>query len=329
MAEEAIDNGDGGLEMRLEVASSSLAALVNIKPSRDPAPLVEEATKVLEAIRNESGDPLWLNEMEWRMGVAQTHALELWHHRRQMAEATKAYEAALGYFTRAAESRDQVPDTSTLVGRLYFHIGALHAVHRNDHRTAVKWYDKAEPLLSAERPTSALYVPRRDGEALVSMAVSYWDQDDYEHAVKLTESGAKLMEQAVASGVVEEKTLAVPYGNLSVMHKQLGNQAAALKFAKLADASKQVGTSAAGRPLPQQPSTTTPRPMAGGHPLPTGPSAPATSGVRTGVPAQRPQATTSGRTAMQQAAPTAVAPQEPRSASGRSKRPSASRTLLR
>ncbi len=322
LAEEAIESGDGGLEMRLAVASESLAALVNIKPARDPQPLINEAEEVFEAIELESNDPLWLNEIEWRMGIAHMHALQIEHHRRQTPKAIKSYQAALNHFSAGSESRDSVPATTTLVGRLYFHIGALHAVHRGDHAEGVTWYDKAEPMLTAQRPESTLYIPRRDGEALVSMAVSYWDQDDYEHAVKLTEAGAKLIEQAVAGGVVEETTLAVPYGNLSVMHKQLGNSAAALKYAKLADASKRATPNQqASRPLPQQP-TTTSRPATPA----TLKSANNSDGNNTNRADQQPQRqVTTDRTAMR-SQPTEP---QPRSASGRSKRPTAARTLNR
>ncbi len=330
LAEEAIESGDGGLELRLAVASESLAALVNIKPARDPQPLINEAEEVFAAIQLESNDPLWLNEMQWRMGIAHMSAVQIEHHRRQTPKAIKSYQAALNYFTEGSESRDSVPSTVATIGRLYFHVGALHAVHRGDHTEAVKWYDKAEPMLSTERPESTLYVPRREGEALVSMAVSYWDQDDYEHAVELTETGAKLIEQAVAGGVVEETTLAVPYGNLSVMHKQLGNSAAALKYSKLADASKRATSSQqASRPLPQQPAATSRTEPSRTVPATTSNDVGSNVGNNTTNrrPAQQPpQQMTQDRTAMQSPSPSQS---QPRSVSGRSKRPSAARTLHR
>ena len=238
IAEDAIDSGDAGLELRLDVACQSLACLVNIKPARDPNLLLEEIESTFEEIEEATNDPLWLDEIQWRMGVAQMRAVQMEHHRRETQRALKHKDSAVKFLAAGAETRRSSPETERIVGRLYFHIGALYAVHRSNHAEAVKWYDKAEPLLTAEQPESTLYVPRRDGEALVSMAVSYWDQDDYDHAVDLTTQGAELIEQAVAAGVVDEQTLAVPYGNLSVMHKQLGNSDEALKYAKLADASK-------------------------------------------------------------------------------------------
>ena len=65
-----------------------------------------------------------------------------------------------------------------MVGTLYFQMGAVYAVHKLDHAKAVQWYDKATPLITSKRPASELYAPRREGEMLVSMGVSYWQVEN-------------------------------------------------------------------------------------------------------------------------------------------------------
>ena len=60
---------------------------------------------------------------------------------------------------RAARSRLSA-DNAYLLGRLYFRLGAIHAVGDKNHRTAVGWFDKALPLLEktpagAKSPTWA------------------------------------------------------------------------------------------------------------------------------------------------------------------------------
>ena len=233
-AEEAIENDQADLGLRVRVAQQSLAALANFKPANDPDPLLQEIEETMELIREQSNDPLWIDQLDWATGIAYLRALQIEHHRRHPERALDYSKRAVELLGDRAEERRDNPQTELLVGQLYFHIGALHAVHQQEHAKAVEWYDRAYPLLTAEIPGSEFTVPRREGEALVSMAVSYWDQGEKDRAVSLTEEGAKLIQKAIKGGVVEQSTLAVPYGNLAVMHKSLGNRSESIRFAKLA-----------------------------------------------------------------------------------------------
>lgn len=251
LAEELIANDQGDLGLRIRVAQQSIVALSHFKPSNDPQPLIDEINDTLEEIKSNSEDPLWIDQLEWTSGIAYQHALEIEHHRRRPKQALEYSEQAIELMADKAEKRRDSAVTELLVGKLYFHIGAVHAVHESDHAEAVKWYDRAFPLLASEGPKSELVVPRHEGEALVSMAVSYWDQNDRERAVSLTEMGSDLIEQAVTGGVIGKENLAVPYGNLAAMHKKLGNTAEAQRYAKLVDSVK-AATQAEAEP----PSTT-------------------------------------------------------------------------
>ena len=113
-------------------------------------------------------------------------------------------------------------------------MGAVYAVHKLDHAKAVQWYDKAAPLLTSQRPASELYAPRREGEMLVSMGVSYWQLGNQTHALDLTQTGVGLVEAAVENGVLAKSTLAVPYGNLATMYQQMGEETNAAKYSDLA-----------------------------------------------------------------------------------------------
>jgi hypothetical protein len=66
------------------------------------------------------------------------------------------------------------------------------------------------------------------------MAVSYWDQENKPEAMRLTNQGLKMMEQAVEDNTLEAAALSVPYGNLSAMHEELGDQEQAKWCADLA-----------------------------------------------------------------------------------------------
>ncbi|QDU54173.1 tetratricopeptide repeat protein [Aeoliella mucimassa] len=246
IAEGLISNEGGDLGLRITVAERSLAALANFKPSNDPEPLIKEIEKTLETIKLDSDDPLWIDQLEWRAGVAYQHALEIEHHRRHPKQALEYSEKAIALMADKAEERRDCPQTVQQVGKLFFHIGAVHAVHQTQHGEAVKWYEKAIPLMTTQASESELLVPRHEGEALVSMAVSYWDQGERNRAIRLTEQGADLIEQAVTAGVMKKKTLAVPYGNLAAMHKKQGNMVEAQRYAKLVESLKTINESQPG-----------------------------------------------------------------------------------
>ncbi len=246
-AEEMIENDGGDLSLRIRVAQQSLTALTHFKPANDPEPLIQEINESLEEVQKATDDPLWIDQLEWIKGLAYLDALQIEHHRRRPKQALAYSKQAMKLLAEQAEDRRDNPQTERLVGKLYFHIGAVHAVHQSEHAEAVDWYDRAFPLLVTEENDCELVVPRHEGEALVSMAVSYWDQNDRRRAISLTEMGADLIEQAVTGGVLEKENLAVPYGNLAVMHKKLGNNSESQRYAKLAESVKKSDEPAAAQ----------------------------------------------------------------------------------
>lgn len=234
LAEEMIVTDSGNLELRLRVACEALASLANFKPAKDPAPWIKEAQETADALLTTATDPLFKSRIQWQLGEAYFHALRIEHTRKEADKGLSYGEKAVDYLAAGSQVGEPRPEAETLVGRLYFHMGAAHAVHKGNHTEAVNWYEKAAPLLTSEQKESELAVPRRRGEALVSMAVSYWQQGNRDKAVELTIAGSELMERAVKSGVLDKKALGVPYGNLATMHSKLGNSMESARFAKLA-----------------------------------------------------------------------------------------------
>jgi hypothetical protein len=153
-----------------------------------------------------------------------------------------------------------------MVGKLYFHIGVVHAVQKQDHKTAAQWYDKALPLLAAPRPTSELLAPQHDGEELVSMGVTYWQIGEKDHAIDLTLNGAELVAKAVEGGILPKKSLTVPYGNLAAMYEQLGSKEDAAKYSELAKSSGGAPTPVVAATNQRSTSNQRPRPMMGSGP---------------------------------------------------------------
>lgn len=251
-AEEYIEKDGGSVELRLYIAQRALSSLAAFKPTLDPAPWVAEAEEAAQKLLAQSSDELWQQQIKWELGAAYLHALRIEHVRRETESALKYGQHAIDNLAVGASSRQAVHSSEVLVGQLYFQIGAVYAVHKVDHEKAVQWYDKATPLLMGKWPTSELRAPRREGEMLVSMGVSYWQTGDKTRALDLTKSGVELVETAVQGGVLEKKTLAVPYGNLASMYEQLGESNNATKYNDLA---KSVGADekATTESKPQQP----------------------------------------------------------------------------
>jgi tetratricopeptide (TPR) repeat protein len=234
LAEDFINKDGGSIELRLYISQRALASLASFKPTLDPSPWVTEAEESAKALLAQSDDELWQQHIKWELGIAHLNALRVEHTRRQTDAALNYGQQAVNSLAAGASNRQAVPSSEQLVGQLYFQMGAVYAVHKLDHAKAAQWYEKAEPLLTSTRPASELYCPRREGEMLVSMGVTYWQLGDQTHALELTQSGVSLVEAAVDNGVLAKSTLAVPYGNLATMYQQMGETANAAKYSALA-----------------------------------------------------------------------------------------------
>jgi tetratricopeptide (TPR) repeat protein len=246
LAEDYIENDGGSLLLRLQIAEAALAAVSELKPTKDPAPWIKESQESADSLIAEVDDLMWRRRIRWELGVAYLHAVRIEHTRHQTASALKYGQLAVENLAEGAKNRQAVPASERIVGRLYFHVGAVFAVHEQDHGQAVTWYDKAVPMLTSATPDSELFSPRREGETLVSMGVSYWKDGERSRALELTQLGASLVEEAVEAGVLDADTLAVPYGNLASMHRALGNTSEAEKFARLASSSGKARPAAIG-----------------------------------------------------------------------------------
>ena len=234
IAEDFIAHDGGSVELRLVIAQRALGALASFRPTLDPAPWVAEAEEAAEGLLKKSDDELWQARVKWELGIAYFNALRVEHVRRETAAALKYGQQAVDNLADGAATRQAVHSSEQLAGQLYFQMGAVYAVHQLDHKKAAQWYEKADALLTGPRPVSDLYAPRREGEMLVSMGVTYWQLGEQARALQLTQSGVNLVEMAVEDGILAKTALAVPYGNLATMYKQIGETTNAAKYAELA-----------------------------------------------------------------------------------------------
>jgi tetratricopeptide (TPR) repeat protein len=234
IAEDFITTDGGSVALRLAIAQRTLGALATFRPTLDPEPWISEAEEAAQALLAQSNDELWQTRVKWDLGIAYLNALRVEHVRRETASALQYGQKAVDCLAAGAASRQAVHSSEQLVGQLYFQMGAVYAVHELDHKQAVTWYNKAVELLNGPRPVSELYSPRREGEMLVSMGVTYWQLGEQARALQLTQSGVNLVEMAVEDGILGKNVLAVPYGNLAAMYKQIGESSSAAKYSNLA-----------------------------------------------------------------------------------------------
>ena len=160
-------------------------------------------------------------------------AVQVCQMRKEQENAVKHGEVAANYLSQALETKPS-PTTTFLLGRLYFRLGSIHALHDRDHQKAVAWYDKALPLLDRSLPEEVISDVGRHGEGFVSMGVSYWEVGQPGKAIGLTQKGIKWMERAVAEGTLQRTSLMVPYNNLASMHRKQGADDKADRYEEMA-----------------------------------------------------------------------------------------------
>ena len=234
LAEAMIDEDRAYLPLRLQVAVSSLAAAANLEKPINPLLWIEEAEKTVAEINGGVTDSLTADQFDWQLGLVYFHGSQIEHRRSKPNSAIKLGELAEQQLAELAKDRDEMPDTAYLLGRLYFQIGAVHAVHFEDHDRACQWYDQAVERLLSPVPVTTMAAPQQHGDALVSMGVSYWSQDERAKAIEVTEAGVELIEQAVESGLLEADMLIVSYSNLAAMHEAQGEEEPAALYQRLA-----------------------------------------------------------------------------------------------
>jgi tetratricopeptide (TPR) repeat protein len=234
VAEELIDKEGADESLHLLVLRRALAASAGTQGKLDPVMWTKEAVKTARRLIDASDDAWRRGRLEWELGLALYDALQADQARGYHDHALSNSSLVVKYLESAMKQRQETPHGAYLLGRLYFRVGAIHAVELNDHRTAVAWFQKALPLLERPQPTTALADVGRLGESFVSMGISYWESGRRDEALRLTQHGIALVTQGVKDRALEEEALVVPYSNLAFMHRELGNLKQADSYTEMA-----------------------------------------------------------------------------------------------
>ncbi len=232
-AEDLMRKENAGSEPRLDVYIGALAAIAGIDSPPDVAKWVAGTRTLGQKLFDDARDPLRRAEIAWQLSRALSEAVKIETDGGRGDDAYMLGTVALALMDEAAPIATGLPTYNYHRGRLCYRIGAAYALARNDHVEALVWFERASPLLEAPVPAAAVESGSQ-GETFVSMGVSYWEQQSRDEALRLTNQGLRLMELAVEGGTLAPAALAVPYGNLSVMHEELGDAEQAKWCADLA-----------------------------------------------------------------------------------------------
>ncbi len=179
---------------------------------------------------------LWLQLAEAALAKGQADA------------ALRAVELAATLLSETTQTPPPYPYGEVWLGQAYYLLGAVHAIARRDHRTAVRWYDRALPLL--REPADRLLGARWLGNQWVSLAISYWETGDQTAAVRYTETGWQILRQAIQAGRCPPEAAEVARQNLAFMYRRLGQAEKANQLIEMAR-----GTQA---PMPPESAATPP-----------------------------------------------------------------------
>jgi tetratricopeptide (TPR) repeat protein len=237
--DDLVQRDDGDPELKFQLARRTLAAQVGMRGKVDATGQIRQIAAQGNQLLANSADPLYRSRIAWQLALAHFDALQAAHARNQAAQAIQYGKQALVLVDQAAAGRGKTLEEEYFTGQLMFRIGAVYAVLQEKHAEAITWYAKAVPILERPAPPSDLVDPLQQGEAFISMGVSYWATGAKQKAVELTSEGVHLFEQAVESGMTEQAHLEVPYSNLATMHSEMGNQEKSKQYAEMAAKLKQ------------------------------------------------------------------------------------------
>ena len=245
-SETLVEEFKGGererMVLELQLCRGALAASAGSTEAVEPMPWVKRLLVLRERMGDSIGDPWRRRQLDWEVGQALADALAAAQKRGDATDMLDNATLTAAYLERGAEQRELTAAERRSFGELMFRIGIMHSLQRGDHATAVTWFDRVIPLWEEGGAVEGDPDPGKVGESYVSMAISYWQVERREDALALSRRGVELMVAAVDRKELDERALAVAYGNLSTMYAEEGDETQSRNYAEMASRAEATGT---------------------------------------------------------------------------------------
>ena len=228
--------------LELQLCRGALAVSAGSNEAIEPLPCVKRLLELRDTMGDGIGDPWRRRQIDWDVGQALADALAAAQKRGDATDMLDNATLTAAYLERGSEHRELTATERKGLGELMFRIGIMHSLQRGDHPTAVTWFDRAIPLWDDNDRFDRDGELGRLGESYVSMAISYWQVGRREDAVTLSRRGVDLMVAAVDKSQLEERALAVAYGNLATMYAEEGDDQQSKNYAEMASRAEATGT---------------------------------------------------------------------------------------
>jgi tetratricopeptide (TPR) repeat protein len=228
--------------LELQLCRGALAVSAGSNEAIEPLPWVKRLLELRDTMGDGIGDPWRRRQIDWDVGQALADALAAAQKRGDATDMLDNATLTAAYLERGSEHRELTAAERKGLGELMFRIGIMHSLQRGNHPTAVTWFDRAIPLWDDNDRFDRDGELGRLGESYVSMAISYWQVGRREDAVTLSRRGVDLMVAAVDKSQLEERALAVAYGNLATMYAEEGDDQQSKNYAEMASRAEATGT---------------------------------------------------------------------------------------
>jgi tetratricopeptide (TPR) repeat protein len=228
--------------LELQLCRGALSVAAGSTESIEPLPWVKRMLELRDTMGETVTDPWRRRQIDWEVGQGLADALAAAQIRGDASDMLDNATLTAAYLERGGEHRQLTDSERKGLGDLMFRIGILHSLQRGDHATAVTWFDRGVPLWADNDCFARDGELGRLGESYVSMAISYWQVERREDALELSRQGVDLMVTAVDAGQLEERALAVAYGNLATMHAERGDDEQSRNYAEMASRAESSGT---------------------------------------------------------------------------------------
>ena len=242
-AMDLMEAEEGGTAIEFRLCQGALAVAAVSPDVVDSLTWVKRLLAARGNMDNTLKDPWRLRQIDWEVGTSLENALLANQKRNDTSDMLENCTLTAAYLDRGVEQRELTASERKRVGDLYFRIGILYSLQKGDHPTAVTWFDRTVPLWSEGLTATRGEDLGRIGESLVSMAISYWQIERRDDAIEISKMGVDMMVEAVDRKQLEERSLAVAYGNLSTMHAELGDLEESKTYAEMAGRAESSGSS--------------------------------------------------------------------------------------